>query len=46
VGMNQHTVAQWRRRFEVERLAGLEDRPRAAGHWSTTTTIGCGSWPR
>jgi transposase len=29
VGMNQHTVAQWRRRFEVERLAGLEDRPRA-----------------
>ncbi|HSO51959.1 MAG TPA: IS630 family transposase [Actinomycetes bacterium] len=28
VGMNQHTVAQWRRRFEAERLAGLEDRPR------------------
>src|SRR6266581_6360090 len=28
VGMNQHTVAQWRRRFEVERLAGLTDRKR------------------
>jgi transposase len=28
VGMNQHTVAQWRRRFETERLAGLEDRKR------------------
>jgi transposase len=28
VGMNQHTVAQWRRRFEVERLAGLQDRKR------------------
>jgi transposase len=28
VGMNQHTVAHWRRRFEHERLAGLEDRPR------------------
>ena len=28
VGMNQHTVAHWRRRFESERLAGLEDRQR------------------
>ena len=28
VGMNQHTVSHWRRRFEAERLAGLEDRPR------------------
>jgi transposase len=28
VGMNQHTVAQWRRRFETERLAGLDDRKR------------------
>jgi transposase len=28
VGMNQHTVAQWRRRFEAERLAGLTDRKR------------------
>jgi transposase len=28
VGMNQHTVAHWRRRFEAERLAGLEDRKR------------------
>jgi transposase len=28
VGMNQHTVAQWRRRFETERLAGLQDRKR------------------
>jgi len=28
VGMNEHTVAQWRRRFATERLAGLEDRPR------------------
>ena len=24
VGMNEHTVAQWRRRFQAERLAGLE----------------------
>jgi transposase len=28
VGMNQHTVSHWRCRFEAERLAGLEDRPR------------------
>src|SRR6187402_2156632 len=28
VGMNEHTVAQWRRRFETERLAGLQDRQR------------------
>jgi Homeodomain-like domain len=28
VGRNQHTVAQWRRRFAVERLAGLTDRTR------------------
>jgi transposase len=28
VGMNQHTVAHWRRRFAGERLAGLEDRQR------------------
>ena len=28
VGMNQHTVAHWRRRFESERLAGLSDRKR------------------
>jgi transposase len=28
MGMNQHTVSHWRRRFEAERLAGLEDRPR------------------
>src|SRR5918994_5335348 len=28
VDMNQHTVAQWRRRFETERLAGLTDRQR------------------
>jgi transposase len=28
VGMNEHTVAQWRRRFEVECLAGLQDRKR------------------
>src|SRR4029434_9319133 len=28
VGMNEHTVAQWRRRFETERLAGLHDRKR------------------
>jgi transposase len=26
--LDQHTVAQWRRRFEAERLAGLEDRQR------------------
>jgi transposase len=29
VGMNEHTVAQWRRRFEAERLAGLQDRKRS-----------------
>src|SRR5919108_5061316 len=28
VGMNEHTVAQWRGRFETERLAGLQDRKR------------------
>jgi transposase len=28
LGMNEHTVAQWRRRFETERLAGLQDRKR------------------
>src|SRR5215216_2140895 len=28
VGMNEHTVAQWRRRFKSERLAGLTDRQR------------------
>src|SRR5919202_949473 len=28
VSMNEHTVAQWRRRFAAERLAGLEDRKR------------------
>src|SRR4249920_867906 len=28
VGMNEHTVAQWRRRFAAERLAGLTDRQR------------------
>src|SRR5207344_908166 len=29
VGMNEHTVAGWRRRFESQRLAGLEDRKRS-----------------
>jgi transposase len=29
VGMNEHTVAHWRRRFESERLAGLQDRKRS-----------------
>jgi transposase len=29
VAMDPHTVAQWRRRFAVERLAGLEDRQRS-----------------
>jgi transposase len=28
VGMNQHTVAHWRHRFQAERLAGLTDRKR------------------
>ena len=28
VGMHEHTVAQWRRRFQTERLAGLQDRKR------------------
>lgn len=37
VGMNEHQVGVWRRRFEQERLAGLEDRersgrPRRYGH--------------
>ena len=27
--MDQHQVGVWRRRFEAERLAGLEDRPRS-----------------
>jgi transposase len=29
VGMDEHNVGVWRRRFETERLAGLEDRPRS-----------------
>jgi transposase len=29
VGIDQHQVGVWRRRFEAERLAGLEDRPRS-----------------
>jgi len=45
VGMNQHTVAQWRRRFATERLAGLKDRKRPGRPWSTTTTNGCGWSP-
>jgi transposase len=28
VGMNEHTVAHWRHRFQAERLAGLTDRKR------------------
>jgi transposase len=28
MGMHEHTVAQWRHRFEAERLAGLQDRKR------------------
>ena len=28
VGMNQHTVAHWRHRFQAERVAGLQDRKR------------------
>jgi transposase len=37
VGMDQHQVGLWRRRFEAERLAGLDDRrrpgrPRIYGH--------------
>jgi transposase len=37
VGMDQHQVGVWRRRFEADRLAGLEDkarsgRPRTYGH--------------
>jgi transposase len=28
VGMNENQVGVWRKRFEAERLAGLEDRPR------------------
>lgn len=37
VGMDEHNVGVWRRRFETERLAGLEDRgrsgrPRVYGH--------------
>ena len=29
VGLNEHPVGVWRQRFETERLAGLEDRPRS-----------------
>ncbi|HUF96324.1 MAG TPA: IS630 family transposase [Acidimicrobiia bacterium] len=29
VGMDQHYVGVWRRRFETDRLPGLEDRPRS-----------------
>ena len=29
VGMDEHNVGVWRRRFETERLEGLEDRPRS-----------------
>ena len=29
VGMSEQYVGMWRRRFEAERLAGLEDRPRS-----------------
>lgn len=29
VGINENQVAVWRRRFETERVAGLEDRPRS-----------------
>lgn len=29
VGMNEHNVGIWRRRFEAARLEGLEDRPRS-----------------
>jgi transposase-like protein len=43
VGMNEHTVAQWRRRFETERLAGSRTASAQAAPWSTTTTSGCGS---
>jgi transposase-like protein len=46
VGMDPHTVAQWRRRFEAERLAGSRTASGRAGHWSMAMTIGCGSWPR
>jgi transposase len=28
VGMHEHTVAHWRRRFQAERLVGLQDRKR------------------
>jgi DNA-binding CsgD family transcriptional regulator len=45
VGMNQHTVAQWRRRFAAERMAGLTHRKRPGRPWSTTTTSGYGSSP-
>ena len=45
VGMNEHTVAQWRRRFQAERLAGSRMASARAAPWSTTTTSGCGSWP-
>jgi transposase len=46
IGMHEHTVAHWRRRFQAERLVGLQERKRSGRPWFTATTSGCGSWPR
>ena len=45
VGMNEHTVAQWRRRFETERLRAFKTASGRVARWSMTTISGCGSWP-
>jgi DNA-binding CsgD family transcriptional regulator len=43
VGMNQHTVAQWRRRLRPNAWPASPTASARAAPWSTTTTSGCGS---
>jgi transposase len=46
VGMHEHTVAQWRRHFETERLAGPPGPPAPGPPLVYDHDHGCGSWPR